>query len=56
MMSGCAAKLANTYYEVGGEHQRVLQRIIYGSAARLPGHILCDDVRAVLDAGSGVSV
>ena len=56
MMSVCAAKLSNTSYGVVGEHQRVLHRIIYGSRGSLPGHILCDDVRAVIDASSGVSV
>ena len=34
-MSVCAAKLSNTSYGVVGEHQRVLNRIIYGSRGSL---------------------
>ena len=59
MMCVRAGELTITSSEAYSENQsnqRVLHRIIYGSRGSLPGHILCDDVRAVLDDGSGVSV
>ena len=56
MMCVRAGELSITSSGAYSENQRVLHRIIYGSRGSLPGHILCDDVRAVVDDGSGVSV